>query len=64
MPKLYEYFGLVFFVWTHEHYPMHLHIRRGRRESIIELLVDDGKLVGVEWRTKRGVPMLSGKDQH
>lgn len=63
MPKLYEYFGLVFFVWTHEHYPMHLHIQRGRNESIVELLVKNGELVDLRWRTKAGVSPLSSKDQ-
>ena len=63
MPKLYEYFGLIFFVWTHEHYPMHLHVQRGNQEGIVELLVENGKLVALRWRSKKGVPALLPKDQ-
>lgn len=63
MPKLYEYFGLVFLFWTHEHEPMHLHVQHGDSESIVELIVRHGQLIALNWRAKRGKKGLSGKEQ-
>jgi hypothetical protein len=35
MPKLYEYFGLIFLFYSDDHDPMHLHVQHGDREGII-----------------------------
>lgn len=37
MPKLYEYFGLVFLFYSDDHDPLHLHVQHGEREGIIML---------------------------
>lgn len=63
MPKLYEYFGLIFLFYSDDHDPMHLHVQHGDRESIIMLLLEDGELVELRWRAKRGSDMLSVKEQ-
>lgn len=63
MPKLYEYFGLIFLFWTHEHEPMHLHVQQGARESILEIIVSEGRLVELRWRSKRGKAMLDARQQ-
>jgi len=59
MPKLYEYFGLVFLMFSNEHSPIHVHVRYGAYESVIELIIRDGKLEGVVFRklsNKRALP--------
>ena len=33
MPKLYEYFGLIFLFYSDDHDPMHLHVQSGGREG-------------------------------
>lgn len=44
MPKIYEYLGLVFFFYSNEHLPIHVHVSIGEFESKIILEYDDGKL--------------------
>ena len=59
MPKLYEYFGLVFLMFSNEHSPIHVHVRYGASESVIELIIRDGKLEDVVFRklrNKRSLP--------
>lgn len=38
MPKIYEYFGLIFLIYSNEHEPVHVHVRYGKYESVIEIL--------------------------
>lgn len=63
MPKLYEYFGLIFLFYSDDHDPMHLHVRSGDREGIIMLILVDGQLTELRWRAKRGADMLTEKEQ-
>ena len=59
MPKLYEYFGLVFLMFSNEHSPIHVHVRHGSYESVIELVIREGELVDVVFRklrNKRALP--------
>ncbi|MBK6755019.1 MAG: DUF4160 domain-containing protein [Flavobacteriales bacterium] len=63
MPKLYEYFGLIFLFYSDDHDPMHLHVQHGDREGIIMLIIVEGKLVELRWRAKRGAEMLNAKEQ-
>lgn len=44
MPKLHEYFGLIFLFYSDDHDPMHLHVQAGSREGIIMLIIEDGTL--------------------
>lgn len=60
MPKLYEYFGMVFLMFSNEHSPIHVHVRYGASESVIELIMLDGELVDVVFRklsNKRALPI-------
>jgi hypothetical protein len=43
MPKLYEYFGLVFLFYSHEHEPIHVHGRFQGKESKAEIIFENGK---------------------
>ena len=39
MPEIYEYFGLVFYFFSNEHDPIHVHVKKGDRETIFELII-------------------------
>ena len=43
MPKLYDYFGLVFLFYSQEHEPIHVHGKFQGKESKAELIYESGK---------------------
>ena len=43
MPKLYEYFGLVFLFYSQEHEPIHIHGKYQEKESKAKLIFENGK---------------------
>lgn len=43
MPKLYEYFGLVFLFYSQEHEPIHVHGKFQETESKAEIIFENGK---------------------
>lgn len=43
MPKLYEYFGLIFLFYSHEHEPIHVHGKYQDKESKAEIIFENGK---------------------
>ena len=43
MPKLYEYFGLIFLFYSQEHYPIHVHGKYQDKESKAEIIFENGK---------------------
>ncbi len=53
MPKIFEYFGFVFFFYSNEHEPIHVHVTHK----------DNGVLVEIRVREKAGEEPLSSKDQ-
>ena len=63
MPKIFEYFGLIFYFYSNEHEPIHVHVQHGDNESIFELIMMDGELERINIRGKAGSEPLSGKDQ-
>lgn len=63
MPKIFEYFGFIFYFYSNEHEPIHVHVLHGEKESIFELIMYDGKLSKIEMREKRGSKPLSDKDK-
>ena len=63
MPKIFEYFGFVFFFYSNEHEPIHVHVTHSGRQSIFELIILDGELVEVRVREKAGEEPLPAKDQ-
>lgn len=48
MPKIYEYFGLIFFFYANEHLPIHVHVSKAELESKLELEFKNGKLSGIK----------------
>jgi hypothetical protein len=63
MPKLYEYFGLVFLMFSNEHSPIHVHVRYGTSEAVLELVILDGKVVAVVFRKLSNKRMLPPAQQ-
>jgi hypothetical protein len=43
MPKLYEYFGLIFLFYSNEHEPIHVHDKFQDKESKAEIVFEKGK---------------------
>ena len=63
MPKIFEYFGFIFYFFSNEHEPIHVHVQHEGRESIFELIMMDGKLVEIKIRNKKGFHSLTETDQ-
>lgn len=63
MPKIFEYFGLIFYFYSNEHEPIHVHVKHGNRESVFELIMMDGLLQRIVIREKPGCDPLSRKDK-
>ena len=61
MPKIYEYFGFVFFFYSNEHEPIHVHVVRGEYQSIFELILQDGELTGLNRKDAKGFSKLPVK---
>ncbi len=61
MPKIYEYLGFIFFFYTNEHLPVHIHVSKGERESKCELLYEGGVL-NLKWKKVKGKkPLLNSE---
>lgn len=63
MPDIYRYFGYVFFFYSNEHDPIHVHVQHDHHESVFDIIMEDGKVKEIIVRHKHGVPPLSSKDQ-
>jgi len=63
MPDIYRYFGFVFFFHSNEHDPIHVHVQHDHKESVFDIIMEEGKVREVNVREKKGVPPLSLKDQ-
>lgn len=59
MPKIYEYLGITFLIYTDDHLPIHVHAQYGEFESKIELYFDNGELVDVVFQRVRGKKELA-----
>ena len=64
MPKIYEYFGFIFYFYSNEHEPIHVHVIHGDRESIFDLIISNGELIRIDVRRKKGVEMLNEKEKN
>ena len=63
MPKIFEYFGFIFYFYSNEHEPIHVHVMHGARESIFDLIMMDGELAELHVRDKKGADPLPEKDK-
>lgn len=64
MPKIYEYFGFIFYFYSNEHEPIHVHVTHSQKESIFELIIMNGELIEIRVRKKKGLIPLSVKEKH
>lgn len=53
MPKIFEYFGFIFYFFSNEHEPIHVHVLHGGKESIFDLIMMNGELVDIHVREKK-----------
>ncbi|WP_420576497.1 DUF4160 domain-containing protein [Ekhidna sp.] len=44
MPKIYEYLGIIFFFYSNEHEPIHVHARKGEFESKATIILIKGEV--------------------
>ena len=63
MPKIFEYFGFIFYFFSNEHEPIHVHVLHGDKESIFDLIMMDGNLADIHVREKKGADSLPEKDK-
>ena len=63
MPKIFEYFGFIFYFYSNEHEPIHVHVMHGAKESVFDLIMMDGELSEVRVREKKGAEPLPEKDK-
>ncbi len=54
MPKIYEYLGIIFLIYTDDHLPIHVHAQYGDFENKIELYYESGELVELVFQRVRG----------
>jgi hypothetical protein len=54
MPKIFEYLGLVFFFYSNDHEPVHVHVLYGEFESKIEFEISNGKVTDFALKKIRG----------
>lgn len=64
MPKIFEYFGFIFYFFSNEHEPIHVHVIHGSNESIFDLIILNGELIEIRVRERKGVNSLPDKDKH
>ena len=63
MPKIYEYLGLIFFFYSNEHLPIHVHVTFAEFESKFELEYENGKLKNILVSKIKGRVLLEEKDE-
>lgn len=63
MPDIYKYFGFVFFFYSNEHDPIHVHVQHNHHESVFDIIMNNGEVVEIRGREKKGIPPLSSKDK-
>ena len=61
MPKVFEYFGIIFYFYSNEHLPIHVHVSYNRYESIFEIFFENGELKDVQIRKASGIEPLPSK---
>lgn len=60
MPKIYEYLGILFFFYSNEHEPIHVHGKYGEYESKAEFIIINGKIIEVKIKSVTGMKPLQG----
>jgi len=63
MPEIFEYFGLIFYFYSNEHDPIHVHVKKGDKETIFDLVIYNNVLTEIKTRKRRGKELLSIADE-
>lgn len=63
MGKIFEYFGFIFYFYSNEHEPIHVHVKKGSEECIFDLIINNGQLIGIKRREEPGADPLNSKDE-
>ena len=50
MPKILEYFGIIFYFYSNDHLPIHVHVSYNEYETVFEIFFEEGKLKNVQLR--------------
>lgn len=61
--KDFEYFGFIFFFYSNEQEPIHVHVKHEDKESVFELNVMNGELQEIRVRQHKGTIPLPEKDK-
>lgn len=61
MPKIFEYFGFVFFFYSNEHEPIHVHVVKNDSDTVFDIILDNGMFKELVRRKGDRTP-LSSKD--
>jgi len=61
MPKIFEYFGIVFFFYSNEHEPIHVHGNYAGKECKAEIIIVNGKIIKITIKKVTGKKPLSGQ---
>jgi hypothetical protein len=61
MPKIFEYFGIVFFFYSNEHEPIHVHGNYAGKECKAEIIIVNGKIIKIAIKKVTGKKPLSGQ---
>lgn len=63
MPKIYKYFGIIFYFYSKEHLPVHVHGRKAGRENKAEIIISEGVIISVKIKSVKGKLPLLQKDR-
>jgi hypothetical protein len=61
MPTLYEYLGILVYFYSNEHEPIHVHGKHAGRESRADIIVRNGRIIGIEFGNVAGKRPLTGQ---
>ena len=63
MPKIFEYLGFIFYFYSNEHEPIHVHVTKAERETIFEIIMLNGQLQQIKKRKARAKNQLTNKEE-
>jgi len=59
MPKLYTYLGIIIMFYSNEHEPIHVHGKHQGAESKAEIIIEEGKVIGIQIQSVKGKQLLT-----
>lgn len=62
MPKIFEYFGFVFFFYSNEQEPIHVHVTKNGQEIVFEIILQNGALCKIVRRHSNKACPMDEKD--